>query len=757
MADPLSPLPPARSTAQPSLGQEASTALLDAWKTLRKRWSWVLTVTASVVVAVAFYTAGQQRIYRSTCVIQIDPSPPKPLGRDVQAVVDLGSSTYWATAEYYRTQFEILRSRTVAEETVRRLGLDRDRAFLLGLAANAPLPEAASASPPEGSLELASGLIRSRLTVDPIKDSRLVTVAYRDANPERALQILSTVVGVYMDRNIDVALDSTNVASEWLRGQVDKLKSELEGSEVALQEYKSENRILSVSLDDQSNMLRQEMQQLSAALTSVRVRRAQVAAQAEEMAKLGADGSGQDVSNPGVLRDGTLQQLRATLAQAVAQRDSLMGEGKGELHPLVASANARVEAARAALVSEVHNVRLAAQRELAVVDHEVESLSTLLSQAEQRALTLGHLEIDYRRLGRTRSETEKLYSLVIERSKESDLTRMMRFNNIHTIDPPTMPRGPVSPRVPLNMALGLVGGLALGLLGAFARETFDQSIKSPVDLEQALGGTFLGLLPRFTVGTPSAAGTYSRGSSSKTRRKRDTSDRHAGLILHEDPMSATAEAARGIRTNISFMSPDKPYHTILVTSASPSEGKTTVACCIATAMAQAGHRTVLVDADLRRPCLHRIFERSNDRGVTSALLDRLPVASVVQETQVPNLSVLLSGPSCPNPAETLQSEVFQKMLAVLAETYDRVIIDSPPVGPVTDAVILSTRVDATVMVVRAMKSARDTVRHAQRLLKDVRANLIGTILNAADPNRRGYPEYYRYYGPRDKKSDNPVA
>jgi capsular exopolysaccharide synthesis family protein len=130
---------------------------------------------------------------------------------------------------------------------------------------------------------------------------------------------------------------------------------------------------------------------------------------------------------------------------------------------------------------------------------------------------------------------------------------------------------------------------------------------------------------------------------------------------------------------------------------------------------------------------------------------------VVQETEVPNLSLLTSGPACPNPAETLQSERFQGLLEALAQSYDRVIIDSPPVGPVTDAVILSTRVDATVMVVRAMKSARDTVRHAHRSLKDVRANLIGTILNAVDPNRRGYPEYYRYYGPRDKKDDRSSA
>jgi capsular exopolysaccharide synthesis family protein len=143
--------------------------------------------------------------------------------------------------------------------------------------------------------------------------------------------------------------------------------------------------------------------------------------------------------------------------------------------------------------------------------------------------------------------------------------------------------------------------------------------------------------------------------------------------------------------------------------------------------------------------------------LTNALIDRSTISEVVFETQVPLLSVLLSGPSCPSPAENLQSESFQRVLAELASSYDRVVIDSPPVAPVTDAVILSTRVDATLMVVRALTSVRETVRHARRSLQDVRANLIGAVLNAADPSRRGYPEYYRYYGPRDNETERPAA
>jgi succinoglycan biosynthesis transport protein ExoP len=322
---------------------------------------------------------------------------------------------------------------------------------------------------------------------------------------------------------------------------------------------------------------------------------------------------------------------------------------------------------------------------------------------------------------------------------------MMRFNNIQTIDPPLTPRAPVSPKVPLNMTLGLIGGLALGLFGAFAREMFDQSVKSPVDIEQELGMTFLGLLPRIGRSNGSGYGSYSRREGRRRRNKTGDGQR-IELIVHEDPQSAISEASRGLRTNLSFMSPDRPYQTLLVTSAGPSEGKTTVACCLAVAMAQAGHRVLLVDCDLRRPRLHQVFDRPNDRGVTSSLVDRSSLESAVQATEVPGLSILLSGPSCPNPAESLQSNSFEILLGEMAKTYDRVVIDSPPIGPVTDAVILSTRVDASVMVIRAMRTSRDTVRHARRSLQDVRANLVGAVLNAAEPNREGYPYYHRYYG-----------
>jgi capsular exopolysaccharide synthesis family protein len=300
------------------------------------------------------------------------------------------------------------------------------------------------------------------------------------------------------------------------------------------------------------------------------------------------------------------------------------------------------------------------------------------------------------------------------------------------------------------MTLGLVAGLALGLFGAFAREMFDRSVKSPNDIEQELGLTFLGLLPR--VGRSVASGYGKPSAAPRRRRAKDGgAEPCIELTVHEDPQSAISEASRGLRTNVSFMSPDKPYKSLLVTSASPSEGKTTVACCLAIAMAQAGHKVVLIDCDLRRPRLHHVFQKSNARGVTSTLVDRAGLDAAVVQTEVPGLSLLASGPSCPNPAESLQSNAFQSLLEELAGKFDRIVIDSPPIAPVTDAVILSTRVDASIMVIRALRTTRDAVLHARRALEDVRANLIGAVLNAAEPGRADYPYYHRYYGGRESE------
>jgi polysaccharide biosynthesis transport protein len=724
----LVPSPP--TAAEPGAG--LSFAAL--WAALRKHWLIVAACTIVVGLAATFFTMGQTRVYQSTGTILFDPQPPRPLGKEVQAVVDI-SGEYLNKKEYYKTQFWVIQSQRLAIQAVQQLGLHKDPAFLSNL------PPGVNGPARTVPVEDAARRLRSRLEVEPIRDSRLATVTYSDANPQRAQRILGVVMDLYVQNNLDDTLDAMNVAGDWLGNQVDTLKKELEASEMALHDYKADKNILSVSMDDQYNMLRGEIQQLNTALTTNRTTREQIEARRSELLKINPEDPA-SVPATELLSSPLLQRLRGDYLSSYTTLQAMLAGGKGPQHPEVAAAQARVDVTKAALLAEVRNVQEAVEHDFNVSASTVSGLNGLLEDAKKRALELNLLEIEYNRMMRAKENNAKLYGIVTERSKENDLTRMLRFNNIRVVDRATMPRFPVTPNVPLNIASGLALGLALGLIGAIGRSQLDRSLKNPEETERELGLPLLGLLPLLHSGEPS------KPSYGRRRRRAETETVDSSiapeLVVHLRPASGVAEAARAVRTNILFMSPDKPYRTLLVTSAAPGEGKTTVACCVAVAMAQAGKNVVLVDCDMRRPRVHRVFAMRNDQGVTTALLDTDSLDSTVHPTPVPNLHVLTTGPIPPNPAELLHSEAFERLLTMLQARFDAVIIDSPPVAPVTDAAVLSRRVDGTILVVRAFGTRKEVARRAVRSLRDVGSNLIGTILNAVNFEQRGYG-YYQYY------------
>lgn len=716
----------------PLMAQPTPTSPVALLRPIRKHWVLMASLTLGVTLAVAFYTLSQKKIYQASTTIQIDPTPPRPLGNEIAGGVDVYGGAYWSNKEYFDTQLKVIQSRRIAERTVQILGLHRDGAFLQNL------PAGQKAGAPGASVESAAQVVRSRLRVEPERNTRLVVIRFEDANPARAARVLTTLVEAYSQLNVDDAVASTGSAGDWLKTQLDKLKVELEGSELSLHMYKKDKGILSVSIDDQSNMLRGEMGQLSTELTRARTRREALAARLKELEKINPE-SPTDVPASELLSNTVLTQLRTEFLEGRRQLDSAGALGRGENHPDIRAANARLELTRQALIGEIRNLREAAGRELAIVEAEAAGLSGLFERAKRQALDLNLLEIEYNRLARTKQNTEKLYGLVMERSKESDLTQMMSFNNIRVVDSTLVPGSPIRPQVPMSLAVGLLGGLVLGIAAAFMREFMDRTIKMPEDLERDFGLPYLGLLP-----LTGAMRKHSRREQRRRRLDGQAAGTPLELLVHSEPTSGLAEASRTIRTNILFMSPDHPQRTLLVTSAGAGEGKTTVACCIAVAMAQAGQRVLLVDCDLRRPRLHRVFGRTNDVGVSSLLIGEETLDSIDLRTEVPNLSVLTSGPQVPSPAELLQSDRFASFLADLSKRFDRIIIDSAPLVPVTDAAILSTVVDGTVLVVRAFQTSRDLVWQANRALRDVGAHVVGALLNAVDLTR-GHYSYYQYY------------
>lgn len=705
--------------------------LVMVWRTLRKHWPTALVTAIAVSLIAVFYTLGQTKIYQASATIMFDPNPPRPLGKDVEGVIEFGNGTYWNNREYYETQYKIIQSKQVTLAVVKQLGLNRDGAFLRNLPTDGGGPQM------EVPVEAASAVLQSRIKVDPVKDSRLAYVRIEDASPARAQRILAVVTETYMDQNLEYATSSTTAAVAWLRQQVDKLRDELEDSERALHKYKLDKNILSLDLDAQSNMLREEMSQLNIQLTSVRARREAVAAQNGELQKVQVDDPS-TLPAQQLLSSVLIQRLRDNYDGAIRDRAALIGSGKGGSHPEVAAAEARVKTAKTALFAEIRNVQRSVERELATVKKEEAGLSKLFESSKRRALELNLLEVDYNRLKRSRDNNEKLYSMVLERTKESDLAGMARVNNIRVIERAEASGAAIRPRVPLNIGVGAFLGVALGIAAALGRALLDRTVKTPDDVEQDLGAVFLGLLPE--KGSKSAYGSpYGR------RRKQRAQAASSDLEVHEHPASGFSEAARAVRTNLLFMAPDKPYRTLLVTSPAPSEGKTTVAVSVAIAMAQAGQRVALLDCDLRRPRVHRVFKTSYDVGVTTAMIEPGPVERFAQATDVPNLSIIPAGPIPPNPAELFHSEKFAAFLRQVTAAYDRVVIDSPPVVTVTDATVLSTLVDGVVLVVRAYSTQREFARHAIRAVRDVGGKLVGVVLNAVNLDRHEYKYHYYYY------------
>ncbi len=721
----------------PAFSAAAQHGLWEFLGIVTKNW-WVIALLFVLGAAGAgFYSYGQTKIYQAQITVQIDPSPPKPLGQEVQSVVDVGTG-YVNNRDYYKTQYDILKSRTLALKTVQRLGLQRDDSFIQNLPIGSATTDLELTD--RERLERARQELQKRMTVSPVRESRLVEVFFEDAEPERAERILRTLVDIYIDDNVDSVLASTSIAAEWLDEQRQKLKNELSDNELALHEYKKENQIQAVSMEDQNNMLRDEMHQLNQALTMVRTQLQTLQARYEQLQQVNVTDP-TELPAKELLDSEVLKALRADYIRAKQQRQSLLGAGKGEKHPEVLAAASVEKISRQALLAEVDNIREALRRDIAGKRQEENGLRGLFSRAKTQALELSRLSLKYRRLERSKNNTEKLYDLVQERSKESDLTRHMRFNNIRVIDDALASRLAVKPRTPLNVAVGGVFGLFLGFFAAFGRNALDRTFKGGEDVETHLGLTMLGVLPL----------TSNPGRRARRGRRAILGDE---LVIHRKPNSSAAEAARALRTNLMFTSPDNPQQLLMITSGGPLEGKTTVACWVATAMAQAGNKVLLVDCDLRRPRLHKIFGRTNDRGVSTYLLEEGSMDDDDLSTEVPQLDVITAGPSVPNPAELLQSERFSHLLAKWRKRYDRIVLDTPPVNAVTDAAVLSTKVDGVLLVVRAHNTTRDSAKHSVKALVDVSDKLLGVVLNAHDERRAGYGygygayRYQYYYGNR---------
>lgn len=694
---------------------------------LRRRW-WIVVLFAAAGIALAFVqTARTPKLFRATASIVIETRTPRVL-TGVEEIVDVASSG-WVPENFFETEYEVMRSRAVA----------RAAAEALGLAANDAYNGLAGVTDPEvratrlAALDPAE-LVAGRYTVEPDRKSNIVRVSVVDEDAQFAADLANAVVDAYRDHNRDKRVGGTKDASKWLGVQNEDLRKKLDASERALIQFMEDNDVLNASLESQLGEVKQRLSAFNAQL-------------AEEEAssirdEVNVDALKQVRENPALVD--TLPEIQAaTVVTALKQRLIELRNLETELsarylpdHPKMKLVQEQHAAVENDLKKEIEAVLVALERQKASRESSLKGLRGALDVERQKEARLNKLALEYNRLQRERDTHIQLFEMVTSRMKEADITSALPFNNVRALDSALVPKAPFKPNLRDNLLVGLGLGLLLGFVIVVLLELLDNTVKKQDDIE-SMRLPFLGLLP--IIDGPVLKKDATTAATTAAIRERD-------LHVLRAPRSAVAECARFIRTNLMFMSPDHPLKMLVVTSPGPQEGKTTTAVSIAITMAQAGSRTLLVDTDLRRPRLHRVFDIDTDTGLSTVLVGEHSLTKAVRPTEVPNLDVLVCGPPPPNPAEILLSDRFKEIVKELASRYDRVIFDTPPIGPVTDPAIISALVDGVVLVLKCGKTRKEAMKAALRSLQDAQARVFGAILNDVDVASKRYSGvYYNYY------------
>ena len=694
---------------------------------LRRR-KWLILLTTIVVGgAVAAGTLQQPKIYRATAQVLIDTAMPQVLG-DSMAIENFAEQARQERA-FKNTQLKIITSRVVLEDLATRLKLAEDSDYLIAVGLN-EVPEDKRAAKVLKALQ-------SAIQVRPEGSSRVVNLYVEDRDPERAARIAETLGSAYIDYTLEYRLETTKKASKWLDAQVAKFAKKLEEQEAALNKFKQENLLLSVSLEDRQNMtgaslgmLNQRLLENKSVLIAKRAER-QVIDELLSAAEPDPD------AIPQIQANEVISELKSTLIQIEKQKAELSTR-YGDKHPTMVAVEKQHERTRLALKKEIQSSLDALNNEIRALESASAGLEKAMQDEKKDALALNSMGLEYSKLNRDLGTTKTMYEALLKRQTETDLSGLLDSNYVRWFERPEPVYVPVRPSLAKNLAGGLAAGLLLGLIIVAGGVLLDNTVHRQSDIEQLLRMPFLGVFPKIAE------------ANARPARKRETGhSRDRDLYVLHSPKSAVAECARSVRTNLMFMATDKPMSRLLFTSARPAEGKTTTAIAMGITMAQAGNRVLLLDTDLRKPRLHRAFGVSGEEGLTSVLVGA-NLDDVIKQTEVQDLSVLPCGPTPPNPAELLHSEKFLSVLNQLSERFDRVLLDSPPIGAVTDASILSQVVDATILIVQAHQTPKEAVRRAGRQMRDVGANLAGVLLNDVDLQVGGYgyqnQYYYRGYG-----------
>lgn len=708
----------------------------------RGRWLIILSFL-TVFAATVIYTFTADPVYEASSVLLIETNDS--MDRALFNLTTLGTQ-----ANVLNNQIEILKSRNVAERVVRRL---ENSAFRDSISFFQPLEDGS-----ELTFEDRVRIVMNRMEVEPKRDTDIITLTCQAGTPFEAAYLANTIAEEFAKLNAETNRLEVTEMRKFIEDRLAIKAKELKESEEQLKKFQEKEKIASLDAETQElvtrlseteSMLEQARIELNSKLE---LKNSLEQKLAERKETLPANLS--EISTP------YIQSLQEELAQIVAERTSYVTALKSEaqpnkkeyFEPQLRIYDERIKALKNKISEEAAKIvnsdmisdplrisqELVAQLlnltgEIKAEEAKVNSLEQVLQKYNDRLENLPDRVLQLARLERRRQVDEQTYMMLTQKLEEAKIQESAQARNVKIIDRAIKPHIPVKPNKKMNLMLGALLGLGLGVGITFMIEYLDRSVRKPEDLER-MGYNVLATIPKIEIEKLEKA--KSKLNESATIEAR--------LITHIDPKSPVSEAYRTLRTNLQFSKIEKQLKTILVTSAGPKEGKSTTAANLAIALSQAGNKVLIIDADLRRPILHSVFGMPKEEGLTNYLAGTITYDQLFKETVVDNLKLITSGVLPPNPSELLASQKMLDLLGGLKEEFDIVVIDSPPVIAVTDATILSTKVDGTLLVVYAGQTERDAIKRAANMLSSVSARLLGIVLNGFDVQGI-YGSYYYYY------------
>lgn len=667
---------------------------------LRRKWI-VIAIFAVIVVVATINSFKTEPMYKATCQILIERENPKVV--NIQEIMAVDAST----TDYYQTQYEILKNKKLAEKVIEHLNLVNNKEFN-----------------PESKTDFAIivGKYLSRLEIEPIRKSRLVNISFEAHDPKLAALIANDHAKLYIEQILERRFATSQEAGLWLNKRIKEEKKRLEDSERALYNYRQKNNLVSIGFEEKNNIIIQKLDELNSALIQAKTLCIEKESLHSEIDKL-LKKSNTIESVPAVVSNPLIQQLKADYIKSKAEYSQLSRK-YGPEHPQIIRLKSQIKETKSKIAKEVKNILNSIEIEYRVARKQEKSLIKALEEQKKEALKLNKKEIQYNVLKRDAESNRIIYNNLLKRVKEAAVTENLGLSNVSIIDPAAVPNSPFKPKKGRDILLAIMIGLFGGGGFAFFLEYLDNTIDTPEKIQRYLKIPFMGPIGKVAI----AKFTYRYGTE---------------LVALKEATSQTSEMLRSIRTNILFSASDKPKKAFLVTSALPVEGKSFVVSNLAVSLAQMKKKVILVDCDLRKPRLHQIFNLEKLPGLTDVLSGKNSLESVFQDTEIEDLKLISCGTKPPNPAELLSSESITKLISNLRKEFDFILFDSPPIMSVTDAVVLATLVDGTVIVIKSGETPRFPIRQAIEQLSEVDARIVGAILNNMDFENRSY--YYHYY------------